>query len=79
MCIRDSFVVMNPPFHDGGAEDRSLGAAFIAAAARALKPGGRLLMVANRHLPYEAPLREAFGKVALLAETGGYKVHEARR
>ncbi|MBA4792189.1 MAG: class I SAM-dependent methyltransferase [Phenylobacterium sp.] len=73
------FVVMNPPFHDGGAEDRSLGAAFIAAAARALKPGGRLLMVANRHLPYEAPLREAFGKVALLAETGGYKVHEARR
>lgn len=73
------FVVMNPPFHDGGAEDRSLGAAFIAAAARALKPGGRLLMVANRHLPYEAPLREAFGKVALLAEAGGYKVHEARR
>ena len=73
------FVVMNPPFHDGGAEDRSLGAAFIAAAARALKPGGRLLMVANRHLPYEAPLREAFGKVALLAETGGYKVYEARR
>ncbi len=73
------FVVMNPPFHDGGAEDRGLGAAFIASASRALPPGGRLLMVANRHLPYEGPLREAFGKVALLAETAGYKVHEARR
>ncbi len=74
------FVVMNPPFHDGGAEDRALGAAFIGAAAHALRPGGKLLMVANRHLPYEAALRDSFGtKVKLLVEEGGYKLYEARR
>lgn len=74
------FVVMNPPFHDGGAEDRALGAAFIARAAGALRHGGKLLMVANRHLPYERPLADSFGaKVKLLAEEGGYKLYEARR
>ena len=73
------FVVTNPPFHHGGAEDRDLGAAFIAAAAKALKRGGRLWLVANRHLPYEAPLAEAFAAVKLLGEGGGFKVHEARR
>ena len=74
------FVVMNPPFHDGGAEDRALGAAFIAQAAKALRHGGKLLMVANRHLPYERPLADSFGaKVKLLAEEGGYKLYEARR
>lgn len=74
------FVVMNPPFHDGGAEDRALGATFIAEAAKALRHGGKLLMVANRHLPYERPLADSFGpKVKLLAEEGGYKLYEARR
>jgi 16S rRNA (guanine1207-N2)-methyltransferase len=49
-------VVMNPPFHSGQAHDIELGCAFIAAAAGALKRGGRLFMVANRQLPYEAVL-----------------------
>ena len=71
------FVVMNPPFHDGGNEDRSLGQAFVAAAAAALRKGGRLWLTANRHLPYEAPLAAAFSRVDLRADTGGYKVYEA--
>ncbi|MFN3523316.1 MAG: class I SAM-dependent methyltransferase [Phenylobacterium sp.] len=73
------FVVMNPPFHDGGREDRALGQAFIAAAAAALRKGGVCWLVANRHLPYEAALAEAFAAVRLVAETGGFKVYEARR
>lgn len=73
------FVVMNPPFHDGGVEDRALGQAFIRAAAGALKPGGALWIIANRHLPYEAVLAEAFKTVRPVAEGGGYKVYEARR
>jgi len=72
------FVVMNPPFHDGGAEDRALGAGFIAAAAAMLRKGGACWLVANRHLPYEAALAQAFASVALRAEGGGYKVFEAR-
>lgn len=74
------FVIMNPPFHDGGAEDRALGQAFIRAASAMLAPGGVCWMVANRHLPYEAVLAEVFPKgVALKAEAGGFKVYEARR
>jgi len=72
-------VVCNPPFHDGGAEDRALGQAFIRRAGAMLKTGGVLWMVANRHLPYEAVLAESFRTVARRAETGGFKVYEARR
>lgn len=73
------FVVMNPPFHDGGQEDRMLGQAFIRAAAGALRTGGRLWLTANRHLPYEAALSEAFKGVTPVADSGGYKIYEARR
>lgn len=73
------FVVMNPPFHDGGAEDRALGVAFIETAAKALRKGGACWLTANRHLPYERPLAAAFSKVELRAEAGGYKIYEARK
>ena len=71
------FVVMNPPFHDGGAEDRRLGQAFIRQAAAMLKKGGVLWLVANRHLPYEADIAAAFKRAQPLADKGGYKVIEA--
>lgn len=71
------FVVMNPPFHDGGAEDRRLGQAFIRKAAEMLGKGGVLWLVANRHLPYEAELDAAFKRVRPVADAGGYKVIEA--
>jgi 16S rRNA (guanine1207-N2)-methyltransferase len=49
-------VVMNPPFHRGQNTDIELGRGFIHAAKMGLKRGGRLFMVANRQLPYEAAL-----------------------
>ena len=70
-------VVMNPPFHIGRAADPSLGQGFIQAAARLLKPRGRLWLVANRHLPYERTLESAFREVRTLSETKGYKITEA--
>ena len=73
------FVVMNPPFHDAGAEDRRLGQAFIRRAAQILRKGGVCWLVANRHLPYEATLASAFMRVEVRADEGGYKVFEARR
>ncbi len=71
------FVAMNPPFHDGGAEDQSLGQGFIRRAAEALRPGGLCWLVANRHLPYEAVLTSLFRRVTPKAEASGYKVYEA--
>lgn len=72
------FVVMNPPFHDGGQEDRALGQAFIRTAAGMLRKGGVCWLTANRHLPYEAVLEENFRRVDLRAEDGGYKIYEAQ-
>jgi 16S rRNA (guanine1207-N2)-methyltransferase len=73
------FVVMNPPFHDGGTEDRELGVTFIRTAARMLRRGGVCWIVANRHLPYEAALAGAFEAAEVRADAGGYKIFEARR
>lgn len=72
------FVVMNPPFHDAGDEDRRLGVAFIAAAHAMLRRGGVCWLVANRHLPYEKALG-VFPRFDVRADEGGYKIIEARR
>jgi 16S rRNA (guanine1207-N2)-methyltransferase len=73
------FVIMNPPFHDGGAEDRSLGEAFIRRAAASLRPGGVCWLVANRHLPYEAHLKTLFASARLAEQGEGFKIYEAHR
>ena len=49
-------IIMNPPFHSGQATDVDLGRAFLRTAIASLKRGGKLLLVANRQLPYEAVL-----------------------
>ncbi len=67
-------VLMNPPFHKERADCVALGQAMIAAAMRSLKPAGRLLLVANRHLPYELELYQGFDCVQSLFEGDGYKV-----
>lgn len=71
-------IVTNPPFHTGAAAERpDVGRRFIAAAADALNTGGRLWLVANRHLPYETVLTSSFGQVRTVALRHGFKVIEA--
>lgn len=72
-------VVMNPPFHTSRATDVALGQAFIQSAARLLTPHGTLWMVANRHLPYETALREAFREGDELAGDARFKLFRASR
>jgi 16S rRNA (guanine1207-N2)-methyltransferase len=73
-------IVCNPPFHALGRGDRpDIGRAFIAAAAQALNPGGRLWLVANRHLPYEQTLADGFPAVAIVAQQGGFKIVQATK
>ena len=71
------FVVMNPPFHHAGVEDKGLGQAFLRRAQQILRPGGALWVVANRHLPYESVMSSLFANLALRAEGHGFKVYEA--
>ncbi len=73
------FVIMNPPFHDGGIEDQNLGRAFIAKSADMLRPGGLCLLVANRHLPYEAALKPLFKEVTQVVQANGFKIYAAQK
>jgi 16S rRNA (guanine1207-N2)-methyltransferase len=73
-------IVCNPPFHALGRGDRpDIGRAFIDAAAQALNPGGRLWLVANRHLPYEQALADGFAEVAIVDQQGGFKIVQATK
>ncbi len=72
-------IVMNPPFHQGKAADPGIGNAMIRAASGALKPNGRLFMVANRGLPYESALSAGFRQSGELVRDQTYKVLWAKR
>lgn len=72
-------IIMNPPFHLGRSTDAAIGQRMIAIASKALKPGGRLFMVANKELPYEDTLQRAFRKFERIDENRQYKVIRAMK
>jgi 16S rRNA (guanine1207-N2)-methyltransferase len=76
---RYDLIVMNPPFHEGHAAEPGLGQAFIRRAHEALRPGGELILVANRGLPYETVLAELFRSSGETARNARYKVLWAKR
>lgn len=71
-------VLVNPPCHAGSELDIFLAEALLMIAGKALAPGGRMLVVANRRLPYEAMLAR-FGSVAPIEERDAFKVIEVIR
>ncbi len=72
-------IVMNPPFHKTRAAEPMMGRGMIRAAAAALRRGGRLFMVANKQLPYEASLDAEFGGHKEIARDSGFKILSATR
>ncbi|HEU5097547.1 MAG TPA: methyltransferase [Roseiflexaceae bacterium] len=74
---RYDVVATNPPFHVGKPVDSGVARAFIERARHALKPGGKLILVANQFLRYEQVLRSAFEDVACLASNPSYRVWSA--
>ena len=72
-------ILMNPPFHTGRAAEPAIGQGMIRAAAAALKPGGRLFLVANRQLPYERILAALFASAQEIASNRTFKVFAAKR
>ncbi|WP_142415912.1 class I SAM-dependent methyltransferase [Bartonella massiliensis] len=72
-------IISNPPFHTQQTTDVSLGKQFIINAAKCLKPRGSLLLVANRHLPYETLLKDIFRTVLIHEQAHGFKIIQARR
>ncbi len=79
--VKDKYdlVIMNPPFHEGHAAEPSLGQAMIKTAASALRGGGRLLLVANRGLPYEPVLAANFKESGETCRNARFKVLWAKK
>ncbi len=71
-------VLMNPPFHVGKQVVMDVPGAFLAAAYERLTPGGTLLLVANRALPYERELA-GFASWETLHSDAQFKVLRATR
>ncbi len=72
-------VVCNPPFHTGKATDLALPIRFIEEAHSVLRQTGRLLLVANRTLPYEKEFERVFGNRRTVHDGARFKVLEGIR
>lgn len=68
------WVISNPPFHTGIATDYQPVQRLIQDGKRYVKSGGRLMFVANRHLPYEQWLDASFKRWEQLEQQHGFKV-----
>ena len=63
-------IISNPPFHDGNTAAHPL----IEGAFRALRPGGRLMLVVMRPAAYLKHIRRVFGQGEVVAQKDGYVV-----
>lgn len=70
-------ILLNPPFHEGGVVGDHIALKLFRDAARHLVPGGRLLMVGNRHLGYHRSLRQYFSDIEQRAASPKFVVFEA--
>lgn len=72
-------VVSNPPFHHDHAVTDEIAWGIFTSAHRALRRGGLLLIVGNRHLGYHAKLKRLFGNATVVASNSKFVVLSATR
>jgi len=72
-------IISNPPIHAGVKTDNRMSLRLLGPVQKHIKPGGRLILVANRHLPYENWLSQNFHQIVTLAENSHYKVISAEK
>lgn len=71
------WIVSNPPFHSGKRTDYDITRNFIMQSRTLLRRGGRLVIVANRFLPYRELLEATYSRVETLAENNKFIVWSA--
>jgi 16S rRNA (guanine1207-N2)-methyltransferase len=70
-------VLNNPPFHSHQATTDTTAWRMFSEARRALRPGGELWVIGNRHLGYHLKLRRLFGNSELVASDAKFVVLRA--
>ncbi len=72
-------IISNPPFHQKFDVNTNVAHRLLREAGTALKPGGRLVIVANAFLKYDVVMAENLIRVRTLAEDNRFVVLEGRR
>ena len=73
------WVLCNPPFHQQAAVTTHIASQMFYDAKRVLKPGGKIRIVANRHLPYRQQLAKCFGNCRQLAANPKFIILESTK
>lgn len=76
---RFHLILSNPPFHAGKSVDYQIAEAFISQSRRYLERGGELLIVCNKFIGYDIPMRQFFGHAEVAAENTKFHVLRASR
>ncbi|MFT4702461.1 MAG: 16S rRNA (guanine1207-N2)-methyltransferase [Bradymonadia bacterium] len=76
---RFSYIVCNPPFHDGVDTRYDIGETIARDAPQFLTQGGEFWLVANRFLRFDKWLAERFVEVSQHADDGRFRVYRAAR
>lgn len=74
-----NLIVSNPPFHAGIQNDYSITQNFIKASFSLCKPYAKMVLVANRFLPYPDALQQVYGKFQELKATPKYRVYQVEK
>ena len=72
-------MLCNPPFHQQNSMHKEIALRMFRQASKHLAPTGRLLVVANRHLNYQQPLRKFFPSVQVIDQNSKFVIIEASR
>lgn len=72
-------ILSNPPFHQGIATNYDIVEAFFRGCQEHLRPGGEVVIVANKFLPYEAVMAKAISAPTVVAQNQKYKILASRK
>jgi len=72
-------VVSNPPFHFGHETNIEVSLRLFREVHEVLKPGGRFVCVANRHLNYKPHLKKSFQSVRMISENDKFVIYCSTR
>jgi 23S rRNA (guanine1835-N2)-methyltransferase len=72
-------ILNNPPFHTHQATTDAIAYRMFADARRALRPGGQLWVIGNRHLGHHIKLRRLFGNSNVVASDAKFVILKATK
>lgn len=71
-------ILCNPPFHSGNRISTAAAERMFKQASVLLNPGGQLLVIANRHLPYAPLLKRSFKHIHIISSDAKFVIYQCQ-